>query len=250
MNFAPFAFQNNVVSAAPPSGPTIITSGLWLYAATYDNASYPGTGTTYNDLSGNGYNGTLVNGVAYNGTDPKYLETDGVNDYVSFGDTSSGLTSSDYSWGMWINLATVGANIAYWQRGVDIPGQSGGWSLMLVTITNKWQAQVVTTSPSTVQTNCLGTSTVSTNTWYNVCGVWDNGVSLKVYVNGVLENTTNTTRTTLRQASAGWRGWSFGRAGGSTYAASKQSMNYVYNRVLSDAEVLANFNTTKQYYGY
>ena len=44
----------------------IVTSGLVLNLDAGNTASYPGTGTTWTDLSGNGNNGTLVNGVGYN----------------------------------------------------------------------------------------------------------------------------------------------------------------------------------------
>jgi len=56
MNFAPFAFQNQAVST-----PSIVTSGLQVYLDAGITTSYPGTGTTWNDLSGNGVNLTLTN---------------------------------------------------------------------------------------------------------------------------------------------------------------------------------------------
>lgn len=46
--------------------PDIVRSGLVLNLDAAEPASYPGTGTTWYDLSGNGNNGTLVNGPTYN----------------------------------------------------------------------------------------------------------------------------------------------------------------------------------------
>ena len=46
-------------------GPRVITDGLVLALDAADVSSYPGSGTTWTDLSGNGNNGTLVNGVGY-----------------------------------------------------------------------------------------------------------------------------------------------------------------------------------------
>jgi hypothetical protein len=43
----------------------IVTNGLVLNLDAGQTASYPGTGTTWTDLSGNGNNGTLVNGPTY-----------------------------------------------------------------------------------------------------------------------------------------------------------------------------------------
>lgn len=48
------------VTAVPP-----VTSGLSLFLDTGNSTSYPGTGTAWSDLSGNGNNGTLVNSPAY-----------------------------------------------------------------------------------------------------------------------------------------------------------------------------------------
>jgi hypothetical protein len=46
--------------------PRIVTDGLVLALDAGNPKSYPGSGTTWTDLSGNGNNGTLVNGVGYN----------------------------------------------------------------------------------------------------------------------------------------------------------------------------------------
>ena len=49
-----------------PSAGSIITSGLILNLDAGNVASYPGSGTTWTDLSGNGNNGTLINGPTFN----------------------------------------------------------------------------------------------------------------------------------------------------------------------------------------
>jgi hypothetical protein len=63
----------------------IITDGLVLYLDAGNPASYPGSGTTWFDLSGNGNNGTLVNGVGYTSDNLGSLVFDGVDDYVNVG---------------------------------------------------------------------------------------------------------------------------------------------------------------------
>ena len=64
-------------------GKPIVTDGLVLCLDAANPKSYPGSGTTWTDLSGNGNNGTLVNGVGYNSDNGGSLSFDGVNDYVS-----------------------------------------------------------------------------------------------------------------------------------------------------------------------
>ena len=50
---------------AASSGPDIVDSGLVLALDAADRNSYPGSGTTWTDLSGRGNNGTLTNGPTY-----------------------------------------------------------------------------------------------------------------------------------------------------------------------------------------
>jgi hypothetical protein len=60
---------------------SIIKDGLVLYLDAANPKSYPGTGTTWFDLSGNGNNVTLFNGVTYD-SNTKSLVFDGINDYA------------------------------------------------------------------------------------------------------------------------------------------------------------------------
>ena len=62
--------------------PRIVTSGLNLYLDAGNSKSYPGSGTAWNDLSGNGRNGTLTNGPTYSATDGGSIVFDGTNDFV------------------------------------------------------------------------------------------------------------------------------------------------------------------------
>jgi hypothetical protein len=62
--------------------PSIITQNLVLCLDAANSKSYPGSGTTWTDLSGNGNNGTLVNGVGYNSGNLGSLVFDGVDDTV------------------------------------------------------------------------------------------------------------------------------------------------------------------------
>jgi hypothetical protein len=58
------------------------SNGALLYLDAGQSASYPGSGTTWTDLSGNGRNGTLTSGPAYTSADGGSIVFDGVNDYV------------------------------------------------------------------------------------------------------------------------------------------------------------------------
>lgn len=64
-------------------GPEITTSGLVLYLDAGNSKSYPGTGTTWNDLSGNNRNGTLTNSPSFNTANKGIIDFDGVNDTIN-----------------------------------------------------------------------------------------------------------------------------------------------------------------------
>lgn len=64
--------------------PDIVTNGLVLHLDAANPQSYPGSGTTWTDLSGSGKNGTIYNGPVFSSANGGSLAFDGVNDYVSF----------------------------------------------------------------------------------------------------------------------------------------------------------------------
>ena len=75
------------------SGPEIVRNGLLFCLDSTNSKSYPGSGTTWFDLTGNNYNATLVNGVTYNSS-TKLMTFDGSNDYAT---VSIDLRNTTYS---------------------------------------------------------------------------------------------------------------------------------------------------------
>ena len=64
---------------------TIIPDGLILHLDAANTKSYPGSGTVWKDLSGNGRDGTLIDGVGYSTDNGGTLVFDGTDDYVDCG---------------------------------------------------------------------------------------------------------------------------------------------------------------------
>jgi hypothetical protein len=65
------------------AGPEINESGLVLALDAGNTKSYPGSGTTWTDLSGNSNTGTLVNSPTYNSANGGSLVFNGTNDKVT-----------------------------------------------------------------------------------------------------------------------------------------------------------------------
>ena len=221
----------------------VITSGLVLYVDASIPSSYPGTGTTWYDLSPSGYNGTLSGNATYNSANGGYILLQSSTGYIDFGLSSQGSNSSAYTWGGWFNVPSF-TNIPM-TRGGGTDSYPNGWTLATVFLSNAFNGSIITSVPGITQTNASYISTPSSSTWYNHITVWNPGVSIKVYINGILRATQNTSGTVLRNSSQGWNTSIDGTPNNASYGSMM-----VYNTVLSDAEVLQNFNSTKTRFGY
>ena len=65
-------------------GGGIVTQNLVVNLDAGDSSSYSGSGTTWNDISGQGNHVTLINGPSYFTSNGGYLRFDGNNDYAYF----------------------------------------------------------------------------------------------------------------------------------------------------------------------
>lgn len=86
--------------------PRIVTDGLVLALDAANVKSYPGSGTTWSDLTSNSHDLTLTNGPTYSSTDGGLIDFDGSNDYAttSGSSTVSINASQDFSFDAWIKI--------------------------------------------------------------------------------------------------------------------------------------------------
>jgi hypothetical protein len=79
-------------------GPYIVRdSSLVLELDAADRNSYPGSGTTWTDLTANNNNGTLTNGPTFSSTNGGSIVFDGVDDYASINNTVGNFGTSDFT---------------------------------------------------------------------------------------------------------------------------------------------------------
>lgn len=87
---------------------SIVRDGLVLYLDAANKKSYPGTGTAWNDLSGNGNNFTLFSSPAWtaaNGGVFRFLSSD----YASSAyQQPAQNTTTSFTWGLWVQAGTSG----------------------------------------------------------------------------------------------------------------------------------------------
>jgi hypothetical protein len=68
-------------------GPNLNRDGLVLYLDAANSKSYPGSGNTWKDLSGNDNNATLINGPTFDTQNSGNILFDGINDSFTIGET-------------------------------------------------------------------------------------------------------------------------------------------------------------------
>jgi hypothetical protein len=224
------------------AGPEIVNNGLVLCLDAGNSRSYPGSGTTWSDLSGNGNTGTLVNGVGYNSGNLGSLSFDGSNDYVNF----SFVNPFAETIIVWVKSATSTWNKYGWfsssrkQNGHIIHPDQGSRSVMYYILN------------SSASFTLIGSVTPDNITIPHMYAYTTNGSNLhKGYFDGQLvgELTTSITRTTTPSPQV----WYVGRddevnhpnryGNGNVYSVIR------YNRALTAAEIQQNFNATRSRFG-
>ncbi len=210
-------------------GPSIVTDGLVLALDAANDKSYPGSGTTWNDLSGNGNNGTLTNGPTFNSGG--YLNFDGTNDHVVLDNTVSlndftatavyTVNSLNNGWAMFFGSDDTDNFIGI--------GDSG--TILRVQDVNSANSDLSYSSTLNKLTFLQVIQSGNTNTWYI------DGQSVGTSTNpsyGGMEITHMVFYA---------NGNSLGIWAGNYYIAS------IYNRALSASEVQQNYNANKSRFG-
>jgi len=215
-------------------GPRIVTDGLVLCLDAADNNSYPGSGTAWTDLSGNGNHGTLTNGPTFSSANKGSIVFDGVDDYVVMGTASSvpieGPGTLDI-WGFYAAISStynlISLSLATSAIQIGILGGSGRvWKYGGATL-------LIYTTP-TINTIANWTLTFS-------------GANLSMYINGILNNST-TTAANQTGSSPTIRLGTY-NAGGSQPLNGRIYSTRIYNRILSSSEISQNYNATKGRFG-
>jgi hypothetical protein len=221
--------------------PRIVTDGLVLCLDAANRKSYPGSGTVWNDLSGNNNTGTLTNGPTFGGGNGGSIVFDGVNDFVNFSNRVLTDAVTAISCFMWVYptsdgilLSVLGQatiNSGYHHSAIEV-GSSGELRMAL------WAENL---------TNRIN-STLSLNTWNNV-GFTYAGTTLTGYLNGGSVGTTTFTWTKPTNIHFGIMALSVADMGTEAYGHGNVSSFYTYNRALTAAEILQNYNATRSRFG-
>ena len=215
----------------------IVTSGLVLNLDAGNSLSYPGTGTTWFDISGNGNNGTLTNGPTFNSSNGGSIVFDGTNDYVTTPYMfPSGNLAKSFS--VWINANLISQP---WIVGGGIDNSDGRAFGLFLNSTPIFHGNGPTY-------DMPFNGTINASTWYNV-SISYNGSVISGYLNGQLNNTKAVILDTYPSPPTGVSLGVNGIRSSFAYFNGKIAQAMMYNKALSAAEVLQNFNATKSRFG-
>jgi hypothetical protein len=213
--------------------PSIITQNLVLCLDAGNPKSYPGSGTTWTDLSGNGNNGTLVNGVGYNSGNLGSLVFDGSNDYVNCGNSTT------------LNMSTE-TTLIHWLK-----FSGAGWSPFIGKHTNVttnnyrvWLGSdrgfdVELTNDSFKPLFTVTSGELPTNSWCCLGMRFKSDGTLSGFFNGIKKNTVTKS---IGPTNSG--NFLIG-TDNAVYGGGSISCIQLYNRALSDTEIQQNYNALK-----
>ena len=210
--------------------PRIVTDGLVLCLDAANPKSYPGSGTTWTDLSGNGNHGTLVDGVGYSSSNLGSLTFDGVDDSVNVINPGISQTFSVLSW---INCTNVSSSN-------NIVSKNGPYFMRIVS--SKLRFNVLTDTGWLFQ---VGNATLSNNLWYHLAMVYDS-FTWKGYINSNLDFSVSKTGSISSNAAL-YIGYTpaVGEQAGFNGNIAQVS---IYNKALTAQEISQNFNATRGRY--
>jgi hypothetical protein len=223
------------------NGPRIVSNGLVLALDAGDRNSYPGSGTTWTDLSGNGNNATLTNGPTFSSSNGGAIVYDGIDDY-SINTLSAGFTQgmtvisvAKSTNSTWNSIAGLGS--ARYANGYIIHNNQGDTSTTFYLLDS---SGAYTGLNSVTPTNIQN---------FNFYGLTTDSSTHKIYLNGyeTFTTTVSISRTNTGSPQSNYLGLDSTIAG--RYTAEQVAIHLIYNKSLTAAEMAQNYNALKSRFG-
>jgi hypothetical protein len=220
----------------------IVTDGLVLNLDAGWYNSYPGSGTVWTDLSGQGNNGTLFNSPSFSSNGQGSLNFDGTDDYVRVNESVSvDITTNTITFGAWCYPTVSNKYQHILVKGVGESRQYGMWLSVGGT------SQIFRNLNGVVsQTNVTISTPWVVNNWNYIMLVY-NGSTIKIYLNGLEVFSENASGNILHTNSNVNLG---GEPTQSFLFVGNITNGQIYNRALSADEIFQNYNTQKTRFGF
>lgn len=217
--------------------PKIVTNGLVLCLDAANQKSYPGTGTTWFDLSSNGNNSQLINGPTFNTNFLGNFVLDGSNDRIDCGNASI-LSPALLTASIMVRCSSFSTRPHLFGRG----GATAGNFYMVVETNGVFRFYNDVGTGWVIAAN---TPAFPLDTWAYVTVTHDGSFS-KIYYNGIQQVSS--------ARSGNLRDWQTNTLQIGSILSSSSLINgnvasaQLYNRALSDNEIRQNFNALRGRY--
>ena len=229
--------------------PRIVTDGLVLCLDGANIKSYPGSGSTWTDISDKGNNGTLANGAAFDSGNKGSINLDGTNDAITVSyseslECGSALISCE-AW-VYFDALDDGFPIIV-KRGNGASNNDRPYNLGLHG--DGYMRWILTDNGSGL-TVCDTDVIFEAGRWYHVVGTHDKSHS-RIYLNGIKVKKVSSSITELETSNhntptrIGWRHTN----SGVIYGNGKVATARIYSKALTATEVLQNYNANKGRFG-
>ena len=218
----------------------VSNSGLVLHLDAGNTASYSGTGTIWNDLSGNGSHVTLTS-TSFNSASEGSIVFNGSSSYANF-NANIGSTNA-VTVDMWVKTNSLNAPTGSMYFGF---GQYDVWTKAGTIGYNTSGGDVFGLTSTRVEN--LGIE----GAWKHLVFVMNSGSTSnnKIYVNGVNQTSLSQVYTGFNTANANFNSGAGRIAGWRNDSSWLMNLNVasfkIYNRELSQQEITNNFNASKQ----
>lgn len=221
--------------------PRIVTDGLVLALDAANKKSYPGSGTTWFDLSGRGNHASLVNGPTFSNSFMGGILTDGSNDYI---DTNYFLPNSNFT----VTCVIKRVGISYWNPiwANEIYNSGLGYyaffgNATTFTFTKSLSAQDSVTISQSGAPNIYTISLSDAGNGTGTSSVYLNGTLLRSQILTLSSTSTKTVKISTRHSNDG--------TGIVDTRSNEVYVFSVYERVLTPSEIRQNFNALRGRFG-
>ena len=220
-------------------GPKIVTDGLVLCLDAADKNSYPGSGTTWSDLSPNGNDGTLS--AAAIGTDvPGSMDFNGSSEYLTVTNSASLRIAANITYEWWFKTTSTSGEDWFFSNNI------GSTPMALSSIDNNGVIQMQFTDDDGTIVNGNYTDTSTLTGWHHIALV-SSGTTATLYTDtvqkiqdtdGSFDTITLTTDFEIARDTRDAR-----------YFAGSMDIFRIYNKALSTKEISQNFNAQRSRFG-
>jgi hypothetical protein len=231
----------------------IVKNGLVLWVDAMNDNSYPESGITWTDLSGNNNNATLTNGPTFDTANGGSIVFDGTNDRaVVLNNINLQMGTADYSIEAWVNFNTLPGSGSATAQAVLFRKNIGGFIECDLTILSGSGGHRIaaTQSPGQIVYTSSIAISMSSNNWYQFC-ITRQGTNISHYMTGSLVSTITNGLATVFTSSATAASGSIGSiVNGAGRTMGKIATVRIYKNVaLTADEVRQNFNATRGRFG-